>query len=387
MYQASAEWLIGRDSRRQSLDAVIAELAKQLIAAGVPLWRLRVTVLAMHPEVFGRSMSWSRTGDVRLDLATVNTFASPAYRGSPVQAIHEGLARVHVKLVPGPLPYPQLVELRELGGTEYAAFALELGEGRRTFISIATDAEGGFTADQLTAFEALLPALTIRLELESTRFSAETLLQLYLGKNAAARVLQGDFRRGTGQRIDSAIWLCDLRGFTALTDRLPVTQVVPVLDAYFEVMARPVAAHGGEILKFIGDSILAVFPTQNDVAAACRRAVKSAVESIQAFEHSAPAKEHGLRVGVAVNVGEVMYGNIGATDRLDFTVIGAAVNEAARMESLCKALRTPLLLSEVVARHLATEELVPLGSHALRGVTSDRTLFTLTQFAPHSPPP
>jgi adenylate cyclase len=261
------------------------------------------------------------------------------------------------------------------------ALALDFGPGRRTFISIATDAPQGSADAQLRAFEVLMPPLETRLELESSRFSTETLLKVYLGANAAQRVLAGDFKRGTGQRIHAAIWLCDLRGFTALADRLPVNEVVPVLDAYFEAMAGSLSAHG-EILKFIGDSILAVFPTGDDEAAAARQAVASAQASLAAFAQSAPAKEHGLRAGVAVNLGEVMYGNIGARDRLDFTVIGGAVNETARMEAMCKPLKVPLVLSENIARHLDPHQLCPLGSHVLRGVSSEKPLFTLRQFAP-----
>lgn len=258
---------------------------------------------------------------------------------------------------------------------------LEFGRGRRSFISIASDAPGGFDDARLAAFERLLDPLEARLELESNRFSTETLLEVYLGPNAARRVLAGDFRRGSGQRIHAAIWLCDLRGFTSLADLLPLDQVVPVLDAYFEAMAQPLT-DGGEILKFIGDSILAVFPTGEDEAGAARRAVAAARKSLEAFNVSTVAQKHGLAAGVAVNLGEVMYGNIGARERLDFTVIGAAVNETARMEALCKPLRTPLVLSEGVARHLDPYQLCPLGSHVLRGVSTERPLFTLAAFAP-----
>lgn len=380
MFESISAWLIGAESRRAELSFVVSELARRLIAEGVPLLRLRVSVLAMHPEVFGRSALWSPDGGTEVVVNKLNLFLTPAFVGSPIEAVLKGQQRVRARLERGELPYPQLKELRDEGGTDYAVFALELGEGRRTFLSIATDTAGGFSDEQLEALEALLPALTIRLELESTRFSSETLLELYLGQNAARRVLAGDFRRGTGQVIHAAIWLCDLRGFTALADRIPVAEVVPVLDAYFEAMARPVRESSGEILKFIGDSILAVFPTEADVSAACRRAVTSAAASIEAFATVPSAKEHGLRAGVAVNLGEVMYGNIGASDRLDFTVIGSAVNEAARMEAMCKTLDTPVVLSEAVVRHLPAEDVHPLGSHPLRGVSGDRPLFTLARF-------
>jgi adenylate cyclase len=378
-----AQWLVSGECRHQKLEDVFGTFAQKLIAAGLPISRLRCTVLAMHPEVFGRSVMWKAGQLLTAQVSETGTFQSTGYIGSPVQAIFQGVPLVRQRIEQGQVDYEQIREIAAEGATDYLAIALDFGPKRRSFISIATNQKGGFDDARLRSFERLVPALETRLELESTRFSLETLLQVYLGPNAAARVQAGDFKRGTGQRIHAAIWLCDLRGFTSLADRLPVAEVVPVLDAYFESMSRPLS-DGGEILKFIGDSILAVFPTGDDEAAAVRRAVKAAQASIRAFEESAPAKEHGLKAGVAVNLGEVMYGNIGAHDRLDFTVIGAAVNETARMEAMCKALKTPLVLSEPVAKRLDPAELVPLGSHVLRGVSTDRPLFTLRAFAPDS---
>ncbi|MCA3013928.1 MAG: adenylate/guanylate cyclase domain-containing protein [Myxococcaceae bacterium] len=337
-------WLVSADCRRRPLDSYVAELARRLVEAGLPLWRLRCGVLAMHPGVFARTARWSRDGGVELVVATSETLASPDSLGSPVQALHTGTARVRQRLFRGEVDFPQLQSLRAAGATDYLAVALTLGD-RRSFLSIATDAPGGFDDAQLAAVEGLVPALEARFELESTRFSMSTLLEVYLGPNASRRVLAGDFKRGAGQRIDAAIWLRDLRGFTSLADRLPVQQVVPVLDASFEAMAGP-PSEGGEILKFIGDSILAVFPVAGDEAAAARRAVKAAEASLEAFAASAPARAHGLTAGVAVNLDEVMYGNIGVRERLDFTVIGAAVNETARVESVCKPLGVPLVLRD-----------------------------------------
>ena len=317
-----AGWLLSSACRRQPLEAVFAELAQKLIAAQLPVWRLRCTVLAMHPDVFGRVVMWKRNEGVTVTLSTAETLMSPGYIGSPIQAVHEGAPFVRQRLGQGQRDYPHLEELRAAGCTDYLALAIDLGPRRRTYLSIATDAADGFGDGGVRGLERLLAPLETRLELESSRFSLETLLKVYLGPNAADRVLAGDFRRGSGQRIHAAIWLCDLRGFTALADRLPLNEVVPVLDAYFEAMAQPLS-DGGEILKFIGDSILAVFPTGDDEALAARRAVKAAQASIASFENSKPAREHGLTVGVAVNLGEVMYGNIGARDRLDFAVLVA----------------------------------------------------------------
>jgi adenylate cyclase len=375
------DWLVSAECRRQPPEAFFTELARRLSAAGLPLWRMRCTVLAMHPGLLGQRVHWERDRGIQLVLVSSDILREDGYLGSPVQAIFEGAARVRQRLARGELGYAHLDALRAAGATDYLAVGLDFGTERRSFLSLATDATDGFDDDCLLALERLLPALETRLELETTRYSMRTLLQVYLGPNAAERVMSGDFRRGTGQRIEAAIWLCDLRGFTSLADRLPVEEVVPVLDAYFEAMAGPLAS-GGEILKFIGDSILAVFPVRGDAAAAARNAVKAAEASIEAFARSPVAAAHALQAGVAVHLGEVMYGNIGARERLDFTVIGAAVNETARMEGMCKALKTSLVLSETVARHLAPGDCHPLGTHGLRGVTGEKPLFTLAKFAP-----
>jgi adenylate cyclase len=206
--------------------------------------------------------------------------------------------------------------------------------------------------------------------------SARRLLDVYLGQNAAERVLSGGFRRGSGQLLTAAIWYCDLRGFTSLSDRLPTREVVPLLDRYFETVAGPVVARGGEILKFIGDAVLAVFPTGPEgPRSACERALAAAEESLRVVADLRP-----LSIGVGLHLGEVMYGNIGARERLDFTVIGAAVNEVCRVESLCKELSVPLLMTGRFAEQLAHQGCVPLGLHALKGVAEPQPVFTREAF-------
>lgn len=376
-------WLL-EGASATSAEALIDAFAARLLDAGVPLWRMRVAVLAMHPEVYSRAIAWRRDQPIEVRAATFDLLSTPAYVGSPVQRIHAGVDMLHCRIdVPKEaLPFPQLEELRAQGGTDYLIFALVFGDGRRSFISFTTDHPDGFRASHVALLRSLLPLLRLRLELESAHFSTRTLLNVYVGRDAAERVLAGQFRRGTGKLIRAAVWMCDLRGFTALVDRLPVTDVIPVLDRYFETVAGPVTRRGGEVLKFIGDAMLAVFPVGDDVGPSCRNAVDAAQEALSDFSRQPIAAEHGLRIGVAVNLGEVMYGNIGAADRLDFTVIGSAVNEAARMEALCKALKTPLIIARSVAAHLPEESLVSLGEHTLRGVAAPQELFTLRAFSP-----
>lgn len=378
------DWLLEARTSTHTAELLLEELANRLVAEGYPLWRLRAAVLAMHPEAFGRAIRWQRGEPVIVERATFDLLVTSAYIGSPVQKIHLGadLVRCRLDVPEDQLAFPHVLELKQQGGTDYAIYAVKFSDGRRSFLSIASNDKAGFTDAQIERFQRLLPLLSLRLELESANFSTTSLLHVYLGKNAAERVLKGAFRRGSGELIRAAIWMCDLRGFTSLVDHTPVQEVVPVLDQYFECVARPVTARGGEILKFIGDAMLAVFPVEQDAAAACRNAVEAARAALNDFAAHEVARKHKLHIGVAVNLGEVSYGNIGASDRLDFTVIGAAVNEASRMESLCKALKTPLVIAENVAEHLERTERISLGSHLLRGVATARELFTLPEFAP-----
>jgi adenylate cyclase len=190
-------------------------------------------------------------------------------------------------------------------------------------------------------------------------------------------VLQGAFRRGEGECIDAVIWVCDLRGFTTLVDGAPIHEVLPTLDRYFECVADPIAARGGEVLKFIGDAVLAIFVD----ATRPQQALDAVTDSFAALDRlnaeQAASGRPSLSFGVALHVGAVTYGNIGGTGRLDFTVIGKAVNEVTRVESLCKTLGCRLLLTDAFARACGRADLRSLGRHPLRGVTEAPELFTL----------
>lgn len=374
-----AQWLLTQRSRGGDPSELVTGFAERLLSCGAPIWRIRLTVLAMHPEVFGQAVRWQRGEGVDVMAATHSLVASPSYRGSPVEAVHSGSGPIRCRLdgPPESIPYPQLLEIKAQGGRDYIILPLVLSDGRISYISFATDQVEGFSPDHFELFQLLVPYLALRLELESSAYSLRTLLNVYLGRNASERVLSGAFKRGEGQIIRSAIWYCDLRGFTSLVDHTPIEDVIRILDQYFECMARPIADEGGEILKFVGDALLAVFPVgEGGERSACTRAVRAGITALSQLERLDVARAHRLRAGVAVHLGDVMYGNIGASDRLDFTVIGAAVNEAARIEALCKSLGVSLLVSDEAAANTDGTELRSIGRHALRGVSATRGLFT-----------
>jgi len=210
------------------------------------------------------------------------------------------------------------------------------------------------------------------------------LLEVYLGKNAARRVEGGQFRRGGGELIRAAIWFCDLRNFTAISDRTAPERVVELLDAYFDRVAGVIVLHGGEVLKFIGDAIMAIFPIGDDARAACESALQAAEDGLAALEQLNRERdaEPVLSIGIALHVGDVMYGNVGSRERLDFTVISSAVNETSRLEGLCKSLKTPLLLSQAFVSAVDRQDVVDLAEQELKGVSTRLRVFTLARLRP-----
>lgn len=372
-------WALSPSTRALPLAEVMAGLAARLNAAGIPVQRMRTSITTKHPEVFVRAVMWhaDRGTDVRDGLRGLLT--TPTFLESPVAKVRAGTPVVRCRLT-GPeadLSYSICRDLAAEGLTDYVVFPLRFGNGEVTYISFATDHAGGFPARALEVLEALLPVLSVRLEVESKDLALQSLLQVYLGQNAAARVLAGAFLRGTGQPIHAAVWFCDMRGFTTLADQRPAPEVVHILDRFFEAVAGPIGPHGGEVLKFIGDAVLAIFPVREDDSdAACQRALRAATAAVQGVAAlNAEGASPPVDLGIGLHIGEVMYGNIGARDRLDFTVIGAVVNEVCRVESLCRPLGSPILMTATFARSCAGAEVTSRGVHTLKGVATPQEIF------------
>jgi len=376
-------WFGSEACRSLSIEDSTVALGALLDAHGLPVCRIGTSLFTAHPEIHSRELIWVRGQGLRSRTMPHGVLDSPEFRDSPIASILDGERRIRRRLwIPEErASFPILESLHREGATDYIVNGVRFGDGRIACISCASDRPSGFTEAEMAALRTILPLAAMRVEVESLRTSMTSLLSVYLGPNAASRVLRGAFRRGTGETLDAAIWFSDLRNFTTLSDHHAPETVVAVLDAHFEVVGAAVEAHGGEILKFIGDAVLAIFPcSDGGPAAACRRALGAARSCLEAMEAarrgpSVEGRPH-LEAGIALHLGEVMYGNIGSANRLDFTVIGAAVNVASRTESMCKTLGVPLVLTDAVAQHLDPAELVGLGVHPLRGVSSPVELFT-----------
>ena len=268
--------------------------------------------------------------------------------------------------------------------TDYLALPLPFSDGRNYAAHFATKAPGGFADDQITLIMAQISMLAMVVEILSVRQVTTNLVDTYLGHKTGERVLNGAIRRGSNETLQAAIWYSDLRGFTAMTDRLPTDVLLGILNDHFERVVAPIHRHGGEVLKFVGDGTLAIFPLADlggagNACAAALAAVKEAARETTRPNAKRRAEDlPEIHYGVALHLGAVTYGNIGAPDRLDFTVIGPAVNQAARIETQCRTMGRHFLTSAAFAE-AANVPLLSLGVHALRGVREPQELFTLPE--------
>lgn len=336
----------------------------------------------LHPQVSSYSGLWQQDkgNSERFYHATTGTAAS--YENSPIRIVYEGggPVRCDLRRPPEEGEFSVLADLRQQGLTDYIVLPAPFSDGTTKAVSLATDRAEGFGEDEIALFEAMMPALAMNLEIQTLRRTARTLLDTYVGRQSGGRVLDGAIRRGSGETMRAVIWLCDLRGFTELSETLPRDALIALLNAYFGAMVGAVEAAGGEVLKFIGDAMLAIFAIddETDAVAACRAALAAADDAQSQLgsvnEGRAAQGEPPLRYGIALHVGDVMYGNIGSETRLDFTVIGPAVNLAARIEGLCGELGRAVLLSDdFVAASGAPAERV--GAFALKGVGARQAVY------------
>jgi adenylate cyclase len=360
-------------------------LVEALRGAGAPVDRMVVGVGTLHPLIEAWSVIWNSKEPDRVHYWTGErgVFSGDDYIGSPVQAVRERAETVRRRLDDlGPEDHSRYHSLGAEGMTDYLALPLPFSDGHRNFMAIATRAPGGFTDDDIVKFSTLPLWLGPLFEAIEQRNLAVTLLNTYVGAQTGHQILQGLIRRGDGETIRAAIWYSDLRDFTAINEQLAPSEVIEMLNNYFEFVAAAVTARGGEILQFIGDAILVIFraPEDIDVKDACVAALDSAVDALDSLavvnSRRVRAGQMPIRFGVGLHVGAVTHGNVGSLDRLGFNVVGPAVNRTARLETLTKEVGVPLLMS----RELAAQVDRPVrscGTFAMKGVAEPQEVFCL----------
>lgn len=382
-------WLLREAIREDDMLPLFESLVWRLVAAGLPLDRSSVHVGTLHPQLVGFAWNWNRA-DGLCDEVKVAEAArtSDFYRRNPLFLANEYGESVRCDLSdPQTLArFPLMAELATQGITEYIVLALG-GGAYYNAVTVATQQAGGFSDTQRAILERIFALFALHIERHIAQRIAGNVLDTYLGPAAGGKVLRGSIHRGSGERIHAIIWASDLRGFTDLADRLEGADMIALLNAYFERLAGAVLAHDGEVLKFIGDGLLAVFPfaafgDEAQAATASLAAAEAAMAAVDRLNADPPpelariAGWQPLRSGIALHEGDVFFGNVGAEARLDFTVIGRAVNAASRVEAMTTTLGHSILITEPVARRL-DRPLEPLGAHALRGLAEPVPLFGL----------
>jgi len=373
------DWLLGPRAPGRTPEEAFGDLCRALRERGIAIYRVGLFVRTLHPNVAGRAYFWHEDRDqVEVDSADHSWFATEDHLKSPIHAVWTMNAETRRRLADPacPMDYPVLADLRAEGATDYVAVPLRFLSGEIHVASFASRRPGGFRDAELAALRTVLPYFTRVVEIYGLMRKARNILDAYLGPNAGAKVLAGQIKRGDGEDIHAVIWFCDLRDSTALADSMSRRDFLSILNEYFECTLEPVLQRKGEVLRFIGDAALAIFPIDGRPREACAAAVEAALEALARMEKANKKRPLPLRFGIGLHLGELTYGNIGTPGRIEFTVIGAAANEAARIESLCKQLEVELLVSEHVARVLPIRWR-SMGSHTLRGVGDKIELFTL----------
>jgi adenylate cyclase len=391
-----ADWVTAAGLAGKSEAVLLEGFCRRVVAAGVPVVRAAVVIDTLHPIHEGRAFLWNRDsgegpetieyGPTNEGEAAANWQASAHYH-----LLQTGGSRLRV-----PLRADEPAAFRMMGNfaaermTEYLALINRFADGGTigemdcVYSSWVTDRPGGFAEDQVDALEGLMPALALAVKAASLARIAETLVETYLGRDPGRRVLGGRIGRGAAERIHAVLWFSDLRGFTRITDTNPPESIIALLNDYAEAVISSVHEEGGDVLKLIGDGTLAIFP-YDEPGPACARAI-AAETALRRRLAVLNERRNGMGlpttdVYIGLHIGEVFYGNIGSRDRLDFTVIGPAVNEAARIADMCRSADRNVLMSADFTAALGGSGAVSVGRYALRGVERPQELFTLDRQA------
>ena len=407
MFDQLGVWILEQGIREAPVEEIMSGFGRGLVAGGIALHRISLGGMLLHPVFGALDVVWNARDDtVTCKMVPREIVTTEEFQNSPFfWALTKKSPFQHIRLDAGPMEpnFPILERLQEEGVTDYLLFFESYGRNNSqvwsdlpagaegVLLSLATRRIGGFTTFEINYLRALMRPLSLCIKASTTFQLARALLDTYLGQYSGNRILNGVMSRGDGGMIDCVLFYCDLRGSTKLAEELPLADYLALINSYFDCTAGAVNDHGGEVLKFIGDAVMAIFPVDGDGRSAvdmCRAAINATQE---AFERARKTNGSGgggetgggpnIQFGISLHVGKVMYGNVGTDRRLDFTVIGPAVNQVTRLEGLCKTLDVPLVMSETFQQHYAGET-VPLGSHMLAGMDREMSVFTLPDLNP-----
>lgn len=352
------QWLYSDAAQLNDTLEVISELAERIRAGNIPLDRATTGIWIVHPNVRAEGSVWASDGTRELRRYVPGPEADAEYGSSPIKHVHDTKKSLRIpigRMAADEDTYPVVEDLRAAGYTDYVALPMVFSDGSIKVATFATKAPGGFLASHIGVFESVIRPLALVCELKTLKRTAKTVLETYVGPRAGSRVLDGTTRRGQGETIKAVISFADIRGFTRLSNTVPPDKIVMFLNKYFGAMTEAVEAHGGEVLKFIGDEVMAIFPyeTEEEARDAAYRALLAARDTLNKIQAVNQTKTcivtPDMSVGIALHAGNVFYGNVGSEKRLDFTVVGPAVNLASRIAGLAKQLGREVLVSDAIA--------------------------------------
>ena len=374
------DWLLREAAFLSSPEEFTQKLSEKLVEQGLCLTRLAVMAWSLHPMIAGKNFIWRReTGEVTTRAPSYEIHDHPAFKNSPLRHVSSGLGGVRHRLG-GEAPtdaFPILEDLKKEGATDYVAMPLRFTDGRMNVLTLTSDHPDGFSTANLGLIFEMSFVIARYYEVFMQRENAQALLETYVGKRTGARVLGGEIRRGDGDEIDAAIMFADLRGSTRLEEDLGRKEYIALLNQLFETTSTIIEDHGGEVLKFIGDAVLAVFPAGDNAEEARSKALESARAIVARLEEIAQEDGgHRCEVSIGIDYGGVTYGNVGSQERLDFTVIGQAANIAARLGDYGKSRGHPIVVSQDILHNGAPA--VPLGAVSLHNVSRPVESFAIT---------
>lgn len=366
----------------------------RIVEAGVPICRAHVAMPTLHPLAELITITWRPDTKAKLTMIGHGSRQTDDWLNSPIKTMMDSNLE-RLRIGPGDIDsaaekFPVIATLKQEGVTDYIVFGIPFSNQSDALrnqsglvATYATDQEGGFTPEQIEALERVLPRFSLVAKLASRERLFHNILDAYLGADAGRRVRKGQIALGSGQLVDAVIWFCDLRHSTSLAEKLGHEAFIEILNDYFAALAGAVMDNGGDVLRFIGDAALAIFPISEDGFDSCTARIKALEAAHDALNRArdinAQRQANGddpFEYGIGLHVGRIMYGNIGVPERVEFSVIGPAANEAARIESLCKETGETVLISEQFADGLK-ENWQDLGHHTIRGSEKTLRLFTL----------
>ncbi len=393
------EWLADQALSEPDIVSMFEGLCHRLYGIGIPVSRARLTWPTLHPLFQAETILWNRGGETEFEQFVHQEAMSDAWLQSPMKHMMEHDLTVLRRRLDGPdmlLDFPILEDVLEMGFTDYLVVTTDFAGKARSghhkrrgiILTWCADRPGGFTNNEIESLQKIQRRFAVACKTVVQARISNNIVETYLGKQAGKRVMSGEIRRGDGSKTNAIVWYSDLRNSTAMADTMPGDEYLNLLNNYFECTAGPVIEAGGEVLDFIGDGVLAIFPFDdgNEKENAIRAATSALKASIVAQEKcNGTRKEAGLvafKFGIGLNAGSLMFGNIGVPQRLAFSVIGPTVNEVARIESLTKVIGENVLVTREVAT-LDKSAWVSLGEHTLSGVSQKVELFTFAADEKH----